>query len=134
MDRHTLHTVVTRFRAIFLATFPALTAQDLRMILQGPPETLLDRLQARYGYTRAEAKAAWNDFVLAHVDGRDPDEPHAARSRHRGPPRRGLNPALLTGYALDPGVWRLMRLGWGGPAARGDARLGRCAPRARRDH
>jgi hypothetical protein len=62
-----------------MAEFPALTQQDLSAILNGPSETLLDRLQARHGYTRAQAKAAWNDFVLDHVDGSGEDSAAAAR-------------------------------------------------------
>lgn len=69
MHAHRLHRVLARYRARFMAAFPALTAQDVSMILSGPSDTLLDRLQARYGITRAQAKTAWNDFVLDHVDG-----------------------------------------------------------------
>jgi hypothetical protein len=32
---------------------------------------LLDVLQRRYGYSVDQAKAAWNDFVLRYVDGRN---------------------------------------------------------------
>lgn len=66
--RH-LHAVLHRFRAGFLAAFAALSADDLNTILAGDGETLLALLQTHYGYTRAEAKTAWNDFVLTHVDG-----------------------------------------------------------------
>lgn len=69
MNAHHLHTVLVQFRVTFLTYFTALTDDDLATILQGPSETLLEVLQLRYGYTREQAKAEWNEFVLRHVDG-----------------------------------------------------------------
>ncbi len=118
MDSRRIRAIVTRFRASFLATFPALTMQDLYMIVTGPSETLLDRLQVRYGYTRTEAKAAWNDFVLAHVDGHGEMLPPA-----------GAEAAVIAGWWLDPRLWRLLCLGWGRLSARQPgAWLGRHRP------
>lgn len=112
MDSHRLHAVLSRFFDRFLAAFPALTPQDLSTLLAGSGETLLDLLQRRYGYTRAQAKAAWNDFVLTHVDGCGDD--------HSSPRRAVCSQANLSagaGGALDTGLWRLMRMGWGRPSA-----------------
>lgn len=105
MNSHRLYTVLIRYRARFLATFPALTAQDLRVILEGPSETLLDLLQARYGYTHVQAKAAWNDFVLDHIDG--------CGDNSRYPADEDADPARSSAQALDATLWRLMCLGWG---------------------
>jgi hypothetical protein len=69
MNRDLLHTILQQFQVNFLAYFSALTQCDLHTILAGESETLLTVLQARYGYTQAQAKAAWNDFVLRYVDG-----------------------------------------------------------------
>ncbi len=116
MNPNRLRVIVTRFRARFLATFPALTDQDLHTILTGPSEALLERLQARYGYSRAEAKAAWNDFVLTHVDGRDLDGAHAPCPGSGHTTVTHLAPFLRAGGALEPSLWRLMCQGWGRPA------------------
>ncbi len=120
MNSRLLHSVLTRFRASFLATFPALTPQDLRTILDGPSETLLDLLQTRYGYTRAQAKAAWNDFVLVHVDGHG-DDPCAAA---HAPADLAGSAACGTPQALDAVSWQLMCLGWGRPSAPGGPQIG----------
>jgi hypothetical protein len=69
MDKHRLENVLQKYRSNFLDYFPEVSDQDLRRIQAGPSETLLDVLQARYGYTPAQARAAWNDFVLDEVDG-----------------------------------------------------------------
>jgi hypothetical protein len=71
MDAQLLHATLKRFRGSFLAFFPALTTQDYQTLLAGEGETLLDLLGRRYGCTRGEARSAWNEFVLRHVDGRD---------------------------------------------------------------
>ncbi|MCC6168963.1 MAG: hypothetical protein IT329_17205 [Caldilineaceae bacterium] len=119
MDSRRLHAVLTRFFDRFLAVFPALTSQDLSALLAGSGETLLDLLQSRYGYTRAQAKTAWNDFVLTHVDGCGDDR---SRVRRPGAARRTACPqaALMfgAGSAPDAGLWRLMRMGWGRPSSR----------------
>jgi hypothetical protein len=114
MDSRRLREILIRFQASFLAAFPALTIQDLQMIVTGPreSETLLDRLQMRYGYTRAEAKAAWNDFVLVHVDGHGENPLYATDMA--GP---GVEAALTAGRWVDPRLWRLLCLGWGRPSA-----------------
>ena len=44
------------------------TDDDVAQI-NGKFETFVGVLQERYGYTRAQAKAAWNEFVLRYVDG-----------------------------------------------------------------
>lgn len=69
MDAQLLHATLKRFRRSFLAFFPALTTQDYHALLAGEGETLLDLLGRRYGCTRGEARGAWNEFVLRHVDG-----------------------------------------------------------------
>jgi hypothetical protein len=71
MNTHLLHNVLRQFRASFLAFFSALTEQDYHTLLEEQSETLLELLQQRYGYTRPQAKAAWNEFVLRYVDGHD---------------------------------------------------------------
>ena len=100
MDKHLLTCVLTQFRSNFLTYFPELSDQDLRLILLGPSETLLTVLQTHYGYTLAEAKAAWNDFVLQEVDGQpldlsSPNAPDPPRFRHEGRSRSALRPWLL---------------------------------------
>lgn len=69
MNRDLLHTILKHFQANFVAFFPALTSSDLQAILAGECEMLLLVLQDRYGYTHAQAKGAWNEFVLCHIDG-----------------------------------------------------------------
>lgn len=69
MNRDLLHTVLKQFQVHFCTFFPALTASDLQAILAGECEMLLLILQDRYGYTRLQAKNAWNEFVLCHLDG-----------------------------------------------------------------
>lgn len=69
MNRDLLHTVLKQFQAHFVDFFPAVTASDLQAILAGECEMLLHVLQERYGYTRSQAKEAWNEFILRHVDG-----------------------------------------------------------------
>ena len=69
MNRELLHTVLKQCQAHFFAFFPALTASDLQIILAGECEMLLLILQERYGYTQMQAKNAWNEFVLHHLDG-----------------------------------------------------------------
>jgi hypothetical protein len=100
MDKDLLTCVLTQFRGSFLSYFPELSDQDLRLILLGPSETLLTVLQAHYGYTLAEAKAAWNDFVLREVDGQPLDlgagnAPGPPPRRHSGRLRSSLRPWLL---------------------------------------
>jgi hypothetical protein len=72
MNAHHLHALLIQFRFTFLTYFTALTDDDLVIILQGPSESLLEVLQQRYDYTREQAKGAWNEFVLRHIDGRHP--------------------------------------------------------------
>jgi uncharacterized protein YjbJ (UPF0337 family) len=43
------------------STFGKLTDDDLTEI-EGDSERMLGKLQERYGYTRADAEKAWNDF------------------------------------------------------------------------
>lgn len=69
MNTCLLHSVLNQFPLSFLAFFGALTKRDLRAILDGEGETLITILQERYGYNRAQAKMAWNEFVLRYVDG-----------------------------------------------------------------
>jgi hypothetical protein len=71
MNTHLLHNALRQFRMSFLAFFSALTEHDYQTLLEAEREMLLDLLQERYGYTRGEAKAAWNEFVLRYVDGHD---------------------------------------------------------------
>jgi hypothetical protein len=69
MNRQGLHRVLTQFSVEFRVHFGRLTEQDVHLILTGPRETLLTVLGHRYGYTPAQAKTAWNEFVLRAVDG-----------------------------------------------------------------
>lgn len=69
MNRDLLHTVLKQFQVHFVAFFPAVTTSDLQVILAGECEMLLHVLQERYGYTHSQAKGAWNEFILHHVDG-----------------------------------------------------------------
>jgi hypothetical protein len=71
MNTVLLHTILSKFRRNFLAFFTILTEQDYQALQAGSSEGLLDLLQERYGYTRAQAKAAWNEFVLRYVDGHE---------------------------------------------------------------
>ena len=70
MNMYQIHHILRQFRASFRVFFSALTDQDFGHILAAPSEMLLIVLQERYGYTRLQAKAAWNEFVLRYVDGR----------------------------------------------------------------
>lgn len=74
MNMYQIHQILRQFRRGFRAFFSALTDQDFGVILAAPSEMLLVVLQERYGYTRLQAKAAWNEFVLRYVDGRVPEE------------------------------------------------------------
>lgn len=74
MNRELLHTVLKQCQVHFCAFFPALTASDLQTILAGECEMLLLILQERYGYTQMQAKNAWNEFVLHHLDGQSLEE------------------------------------------------------------
>jgi hypothetical protein len=74
MNMYQIHSILRQFRTSFRAFFSVLTDQDFSVILTAPGETLLIVLQERYGYTRLQAKAAWNEFVLRYVDGRAPEE------------------------------------------------------------
>ena len=74
-----IHEVLNQRGATFRAYFSALNDQDFQAILNGPSKTLLEVLQLRYGFGPGDAKAAWNDFVVRHIDGRtstiQPDHP-----------------------------------------------------------
>ena len=74
MNIYQIHPILRQFRTSFRAFFSALTDQDLGVILAAPSEMLLIVLEERYGYTRLQAKAAWNEFVLRYVDGRVPED------------------------------------------------------------
>ena len=91
MNKHLLHTTLRRFRGSFLAHFQRITEQDLRLILTGPSEMLLTVVQMRYGYSRAQAKVVWNDFVLRSVDGHplDPTSMWASPHCEDSAPLRG---------------------------------------------
>lgn len=71
MKASLLHTVLLRRQGRFRAHFAALGEQDVRAILDGEADVLLEILQRRYGYGNREAREAWNDFVLRYVDGED---------------------------------------------------------------
>lgn len=73
MNPTILHRTLRQFRHQFLTSFDRLTEQDLQAILSGPSEALLTALRQHYGYTRAQAIQAWNEFVLRHVNGHAPD-------------------------------------------------------------
>ena len=106
MNTQWLHTVLKQLRANFLAHFHALTEQDVGAILVGQSETLLIVLQQRYDYTRPQAKAAWNEFVLRYVDG------HGSLS-HSGLPtgrRVGVvypKPGMVSKRPLRQVHWRI---------------------------
>jgi hypothetical protein len=104
MNAQHLHTALIQFRISFLAYFAALTDDDLAAILRGPSETLLEVLQLRYGYTREQAKAEWNEFVLRHMDGpnsldRSQPLPIAQRGQLSTRPPGKLYPSLWPPYA-----------------------------------
>src|SRR5262245_43199399 len=98
MNTNLLHNVLRQFQARFRACFSALTEQDLHTILTGPSELLLDVLAQRYGYTRTEAKAAWNEFVLRYVDGHDAGQQRGLGHRGTQVSRCGLRGRRKQGY------------------------------------
>ena len=81
MNSEQFHQVLIRFEPSFRACFPALTDEDLRRLQAGPRETLLLVLHERYGYTNAQARAAWNEFVLRYVDGQTTPAENDLRSQ-----------------------------------------------------
>jgi hypothetical protein len=58
----------TRQAADLRACFPGLSERDLMQILTAP-RYAVNILQGSFGGNAEEAKAAWNDFVLRHLDG-----------------------------------------------------------------
>ena len=60
--------------------FPHLSERDLAQIVAAPPADALLVLQRCFGGDVAEAKAAWNDYVLRYIDG-----PHNGRIPLPGP-------------------------------------------------
>src|SRR5262245_4829067 len=69
MNNEQFHQVLIRFEPSFRACFPALTDEDFQQLLAGPRENLLLVLHRRYGYSNAQARSAWNEFILRYVDG-----------------------------------------------------------------
>jgi uncharacterized protein YjbJ (UPF0337 family) len=59
------------------AAFGKLTDDDLAEA-EGNTERMIGKLQERYGYTRADAESAWNDFRR----GLDADADHRAAKGH----------------------------------------------------
>jgi hypothetical protein len=104
MNTQLLHIVLKQVRDRFLAYFSSLNDADLRAILNGQSEMLLDILQQRYGVGRDQAKAAWNDLVLRYVDGNN-DE----RALHHSPvyveaaPRTGVHRPQSVRLPYNPG-------------------------------
>ena len=49
--------------------FPNLSERDLAVILLSPHEYAPAVVQRCFGGNAAEAKAAWNDYVLRYIDG-----------------------------------------------------------------
>lgn len=71
MNTALIHFILRRYRCTFQTHFAAFTDQDLDRALYADGTLLLELFAERYGYGQPEAKAAWNDFVLRYVDGRD---------------------------------------------------------------
>jgi uncharacterized protein YjbJ (UPF0337 family) len=59
------------------SAFGALTDDDLTEV-EGDSDRMLGKLQERYGYSRADAERAWNDFK----NGLNRDSDRAAAERH----------------------------------------------------
>jgi uncharacterized protein YjbJ (UPF0337 family) len=59
------------------SAFGALTDDDITEA-EGNSEKMVGRLQERYGYSRADAERAWNDFK----NGLNADSDRAAANRH----------------------------------------------------
>jgi uncharacterized protein YjbJ (UPF0337 family) len=81
------------------ATFGKLTDDDLTEV-EGNSEAMLGKLQERYGYTRADAEKAWNDFRSG-MDSSDQAEAerHMDRAKDKAEDapdeaKRGLQKAL----------------------------------------
>lgn len=73
------------------STFGKLTDDDMTEI-EGDSERLLGKLQERYGYSRAEAEKAWNDF-RGNID-RDADRAEGEADDAIDEAKRGLRRAL----------------------------------------
>lgn len=101
MNTQQLHAVLRQFRGSFLTFFSALTEQDYQRLLTEESESLLTLLQQRYGYTRSQAKTAWNEFVLRQVDGRDARE--SITRSFNGPALGDLCPGSTS---VQQGWWR----------------------------
>ena len=71
MNTYQFHSILRRYRKSFQEYFTALDAADIDLALQQGGTKVLDILAERYGYEEHEARAAWNDFVLRYVDGRE---------------------------------------------------------------
>lgn len=69
IDNGLFHVIVVGLEATFRSYFPAIGDQDYASIVAGEADLLIEILQRRYGCGKGEARGAWNDFVLHHVDG-----------------------------------------------------------------
>ena len=67
----------TRHAADLRACFPGLSERDIVQMLSTRPDHAVNLLQQYFGCNLADAKAAWNDYVLRYVDGR----PRTGRQR-----------------------------------------------------
>lgn len=65
----------TRHAANLRACFPGLSERDIMQMLSTRPDHAVNLLQRYFGCNVADAKAAWNDFVLRYVDGSMPQPP-----------------------------------------------------------
>lgn len=78
-----LFLIRTRQVADLRCCFPTLSERELMQILCSTPGQAVYILQQCFGCGTAEAKAAWNDYVLRYIDGRTtfgaPPPPFAAQ-------------------------------------------------------
>jgi hypothetical protein len=66
----------TRESADLRLHFPALSERELMQLLAASPQHAAYILQRCFGCDAAEAKAAWNEYVLRYIDG--PKTPQTA--------------------------------------------------------
>jgi hypothetical protein len=67
-----LSQIRSREAANLRACFPGISERDLLLLLGSKPQQAVGILQRCFGCDVEDAKAAWNDYVLRHVDGPRP--------------------------------------------------------------
>ncbi len=73
----------TRETAELRISFPGLSERELMQLLAASPQQAVYILQRCFGCDVADAKAAWNDYVLRNVDGSRDWQASAAVVAHR---------------------------------------------------